>query len=123
MDEKSVPHDHLDKYIHVISMGDTGTLEKLLTEDISVISDGGGKAAAFRNPIAGREHVISLLLGLQKKYYKKVHSVKREINHQPALYHYAEGNLITCQIFSFSGDRLDHIFFIRNPDKLKNLEN
>ena len=123
VDEKSVPHDHLDKYIHVISMGDTGTLEKLLTEDISVISDGGGKAAAFRNPIAGREHVISLLLGLKKKYYKKVHSVKREINHQPALYHYAEGNLITCQIFSFSGDRLDHIFFIRNPDKLKNLEN
>jgi RNA polymerase sigma-70 factor (ECF subfamily) len=123
VDEKSVPMDQLDKYLHVMAKGDMGSLEKLLTEDISVISDGGGKAVAFRKPIAGRDHVIALLMGLQKKYYKNVEFVKQQINHQPALYHYVDGKLITCQIFSFEGDRLDHIFYIRNPDKLKNLQN
>ena len=121
IEERSVSPVQLDKYINVITTGDTSSLEKLLTDDISVVSDGGGKAAAFRNPIKGRKDVISLLMGLQKKYYKSIRFKRSVINHQPALFHYDGDQLVNCQIFSFTGDKLDHIFFIRNPDKLRNL--
>lgn len=120
--ERAVPADYLNKYVHVITQGDTDRLEKLLAEDISVVSDGGGKAAAFRKPIIGRENVMALLLGLQKKYYREIELVRHTVNHQPAFLHYHNGQLINCQIFSFDGERLDHIFFIRNPDKLRLLE-
>ncbi len=123
VEEKAVPHNYLDKYIHVISKGDISRLEQLLADDITIVSDGGGKAIAFRNPITGRKRVVKVLMGLQKKYYAKVRLKKSMINHQPALFHYYEGQLVTCQIFSFTGKQLDHIFFVRNPEKLKALEN
>jgi RNA polymerase sigma factor (sigma-70 family) len=121
--EKRVPADYLDKYMEVIRKGDTKRLEHLLTQDISIRSDGGGKATAFMNQILGRESVITLLLGLHKKFYHSVRIEHQIINHQPALFYYDNnGQLVTCQIFSLTDDgHIDDMFFIRNPDKLKTL--
>ncbi len=123
VDEKLVPRDYLDKYIHVITKGDTERLEQLLADDIAVVSDGGGKVAAFRKPIVGRDRVIKVLLGLSKKYYSRIIMKWGMVNHQSALFHYYEGQLITCQVFSYNGHQLERIYFMRNPDKLKALQN
>jgi RNA polymerase sigma-70 factor (ECF subfamily) len=122
-EEKCIPPDYLDKYLHVIRNGDTAQLEKLLTADITVVSDGGGKVAAFRKPVAGRKSVVALLQGIQIKFYNKLKIEPRLVNHQPALFYYDGGKLVNCQVFSFTNGYVDHIFFIRNPDKLKSLEN
>lgn len=122
-EEKSIPVGYLDKYLHVIRNGDTGQLEKLLTDDITVISDGGGKVAAFMNPVVGRRSVVALLQGIYKKFYSNLQIEQKWINHQPALFYYEAGKLVNCQVFSFKNGNVDHIFFIRNPDKLKALEN
>ena len=122
-EEKSIPAGYLDKYLHVIRNGDTGQLEKLLTDDITVISDGGGKVAAFMNPVVGRRSVVALLQGIYKKFYSILQIEQGWINHQPGLFYYEAGKLISCQVFSFKNGNVDHIFFIRNPDKLKTLEN
>jgi RNA polymerase sigma-70 factor (ECF subfamily) len=120
--EKRAPADYLDKYMEVIRKGDTKRLEQLLTEDITITSDGGGKATAFMNRILGRESVVALLLGLHKKFYNSVRIEQRTINHQPALFYYDDKNqLVTCQIFSLSDGHINDMFFIRNPDKLKTL--
>lgn len=121
--EKSIPAGYLDKYLYVIRDGDTEQLEKLLTADITVISDGGGKVAAFMKPIIGKKSVTAVLLGTYKKFYHELHIEQRWINQQPALFYYQDGKLVNCQIFSFTNGHADHIFFIRNPDKLKSLEN
>lgn len=121
--EERVPADYLDKYVEVISKGDTERLEKLLTEDITIVSDGGGKAVAFRKPVSGRTPVMSVLFGIQKKYYAKARVVRKWVNHEPALFYYHNEQLVTCQIFSFQDGRLANVFFIRNPEKLKYLEN
>lgn len=120
--EQTTPDDYLDKYMEVIRDGDSGKLEKLLAEEIKVVSDGGGKAVAFTKPVVGRKPVISLLMGIFNKFYHKVDIRKGSINHQPALFYYESGKLVTCQIFSFKNQHVDNIFFIRNPDKLKELE-
>jgi RNA polymerase sigma-70 factor (ECF subfamily) len=121
-EERSVPAGYLDKYMHVIQTGDTSQLEKLLTEDITVISDGGGKVSAFRKHIVGKASVVAVLQGIHKKFYSALTIEQRWINHQPALFYYESGKLVNCQVFSFNNDHADHIFFIRNPDKLKALE-
>jgi len=122
-EEKAVPPGYLDKYLHVIRNGDTARLEQLLTEEIAVISDGGGKASAFRKPVLGKKSVTALLLGVYNKFYSHIRIEQKWINHEPALFYYDDGKLVNCQVFSLENEKIAHIYFIRNPDKLKYLEN
>ncbi len=121
--EERVPTDYLNQYVEVNQKGDLEKLEKMLNHDILVVSDGGGKAVAFRNPILGREHVLALLLGIQRKYYADARIERGLVNHQPALFYYDADKLVTCQIFDFRDGHLAHVYFMRNPDKLKSLKN
>ena len=113
---------YIDKYLSVIQNADLPQLEKMLHEEVMVISDGGGKVAAFRKPITGREAVAKLLEGIYKKFYSHIDIRKSFINNQPALCYIEDGRLINCQVFSIQKNVLHNIYFIRNPDKLKALE-
>jgi RNA polymerase sigma-70 factor (ECF subfamily) len=113
---------YADKYLSVIHQADMQQLEKMLHDDVKVISDGGGKAIAFRKPVIGRNAVIKLLLGVHQKYYAHVDRKKVIINHEPALCYYENGKLVTCQIFSLEQGHLRSVYFLRNPDKLRSLE-
>jgi RNA polymerase sigma-70 factor (ECF subfamily) len=115
-------HASLSRYLRLIKDGNTKELEQLLKQDITVISDGGGKAAAFRNVIQGVKSVSALLNALNTKYYQEA-PIEGWINHQPALFYFEGNKLTTCQIFSLVDDQIDHIFFMRNPEKLKSLQN
>jgi RNA polymerase sigma factor (sigma-70 family) len=113
----------LNRYLAVLQDGDVKALEKMLYEEITVVSDGGGKASTFVNPIRGVQAATALLTGLQKKAYGAMAVKQGSINHQPALFYYHQGELVTCMVFSTIGDQIDSIFSIRNPDKLKSLKN
>jgi RNA polymerase sigma factor (sigma-70 family) len=120
----TAPKDYLEKYMTVIRNGDVKQLEQLLTSEITVISDGGGKAAAFMNPIRGKDDVTALLLGLHRKFYHAFRIEEKVINHQPAFFYYDDNNqLVNCQIFIIQNGHISNIYFMRNPDKLKQLEN
>ena len=119
--EKTIPDGYLDKYMHVIRNGDIKKLEQLLSEDITILSDGGGKATAFLNPVHGPQSVGAALQGLYNKFYFNSKIEQKWINHQPALFYYEGDRLVTCQVFSLQDGRVADIYFIRNPDKLKGL--
>lgn len=111
----------LHKYLSVMERGDMKELEQLLTHEISVVSDGGGKATTIMNIVSGIKSVSALLHGLYKKTYGKIRYTKGWVNYQPALFYYVDNQLVTCQIFSVNGEQIDHVFFIRNPDKMNGL--
>jgi RNA polymerase sigma factor (sigma-70 family) len=111
----------VQQYMTILEQGDVKALEKLLTEQITVISDGGGKVTAFINPVQGIKSVTALLQGLFKKAYNRANSELRWVNNQPALFYYHDGELVTVQIFSFENDQFGEIFYMRNPDKMQAL--
>ncbi|MGN6616191.1 MAG: sigma-70 family RNA polymerase sigma factor [Ilyomonas sp.] len=113
---------YADKYLSVIQNADMEQLEKMLHDEIDVISDGGGKAVAFRKPVRGKTAVMKLLRGIYQKYYAHIRIKELMINHEPALGYFDNGKLVNCQVFSLQQGRLSHTYFIRNPDKLKELE-
>ena len=94
-------------------------LEKLLAEEVSTIADGGGKAAAATKPLFGRKAVMAFIVGNYHKFYHGTHIEQAEVNHQPALLYFHEGQLVTCQVFILHKGLIENMYFIRNPDKLQ----
>ncbi|AWW32378.1 RNA polymerase subunit sigma-70 [Echinicola strongylocentroti] len=115
----TLDHNNLKEYLSAIQNADAEALEKLLLEDISLTSDGGGKVPAGTKPIFGKSNVMAMLQGLYKKFYQHITIQLVTINHTPALLYLSpEGRVINCQVMVFDGNRVAQIFFIRNPDKL-----
>ncbi|MGN7722795.1 sigma-70 family RNA polymerase sigma factor [Chitinophaga sp. 22620] len=110
------------KYQEAILRNDLKKLEQLLNEDITVISDGGGKVAAAINPVTGRKPAIAFLSGLYRKAYVHFDAQVTEINNQPAILYHYKGELIGCQVFTFLNGSISNVFIIRNPDKLRYLK-
>lgn len=120
--DSSVPTGFLNKYLEIIRSGDTPRLEQLLHKDILVVSDGGGKAAAFRNPVVGVPNVSKLLHAIQHKYYATFRVEQHDINHQPALFYYEGEKLVTVMLFVLENGQLTNVYFMRNPDKIRILQ-
>ncbi|QDH80017.1 sigma-70 family RNA polymerase sigma factor [Echinicola soli] len=109
----------LMEYLSAIQSGDADKLEKLLLDDISLTSDGGGKVPAGTNILYGKERVMAMLQGIYRKFYQEITIHQTVINHTPALlYLTAEGLVINCQVFVFNRGKIAQMYFIRNPDKL-----
>lgn len=120
--KQNVSVDYVNKFLHILQTGDTLQLEQLLVDDITVTSDGGGKAAAFTNIISGRTQVSNLLTGMFRKFYNKIEILTGSVNHQPAFFFYENEELVTTQTFTIKNGKITHIFFMRNPDKLKTFQ-
>lgn len=119
---QAVQTGYIDKYLSAIREGDTRQLEQMLHDEVILLSDGGGKAVAATKPLMGVKSVISFLVGIFTKGYKDAHIEQREVNHEPALFYYHDGQLVTCQIFTIRDGQVENFYFIRNPDKLKELQ-
>ena len=116
------PIDYLDKYIDIIRSGDTLQLEQLLSDDVVLISDGGGKAAAALHPLVGKEKALIFLSGIYKKFYQAMRIEKGFVNHHPALFFYKGEQLLTCQVLELQNKKIHRAYFLRNPDKLASLQ-
>lgn len=114
--------EYLQQYLDAIQGGDMKRLEQLLADEVTVVADGGGKAAASTKPLIGKETVIKFIVGNFRKFYHNVKIEKGLVNHQPALYYYYEGQLISCQVFIVENEVIQNMYFVRNPLKLKALQ-
>ena len=117
-----VPAGYLERYMKAIQNRDMKSLEQMLTEDIILSSDGGGKASAALRPLVGRAKVIAFITGLYNKFYHAVRTDMGWVNHQPALLYYHEGKLVTCQVFILHNGQVTNMYFMRNPDKLQTIQ-
>lgn len=103
---------------------DQDKLISLLKEDISFYADGGGKVASATNPLFGRDAVSRFILGLFRKAPVPPPLVQfQPVNGLPAITLFDANTLepITCMCFEHQGEAIVSFYFIRNPDKLKNI--
>lgn len=113
--------DFLNNYIDIIKNGNVDALEKLLSEDILVKTDGGGKIAIVSELTIGIKATIDLMMYVYETYQKSFVIKSSTVNHQPALLFYNEGKLINCQVFELEkdGKKIKNIYSIVDPEKLK----
>jgi RNA polymerase sigma-70 factor, ECF subfamily len=99
--------------------GDIDALIGLLDPGATVIADGGGLVSAAHRPIEGGEQVARYLAGLAGRARSDVMILERTVNGQPGLVAQQDDVTVTVFAFDVAGDRITHIWAVRNPDKLR----
>lgn len=102
---------------------DTKSLTKLLRDDVIALSDGGGKIHAARIPIPGIRRVVSLLTRTTKKAAKSTEIYFGYANGSPAIIGYSHDIPSIVQIFTMKDKKINNIYNLVNPDKLKGFQN
>jgi RNA polymerase sigma-70 factor, ECF subfamily len=104
--------------------GDMEGLLGLLTEDITLWSDGGGKVRAALNPIRGSDKVARFLLGVLSKAPPGLVVRQTRVNGQPGIIgYYADGQPQSVTTFDVAEERIRAIRILVNPEKLRNIPN
>jgi RNA polymerase sigma-70 factor, ECF subfamily len=110
----------LHEFIQAAGTGDMEGLMQLLSEDVTLWADGGGKAhgAAF-HPMHGRDKVAQYVLASQRMA-NDYHLEEAEVNDEPAMLIRIGGNLMAVLAISLDDSgRVSQIRAMANPDKLK----
>jgi len=98
---------------------DIGALIGLLDPDATAIGDGGGLVSAALRPIEGGEQIARYLVDIVGRAASDVTFLERTVNGQPGLVAQQDGITVVVYAFHIAGDRITHIWAVRNPDKLR----
>jgi RNA polymerase sigma-70 factor, ECF subfamily len=102
--------------------GDAAALAGVLAEDVTYYSDAGGHAPAALRPIAGRDKVVRLIMGLGKKGLTTITSVRpAQINGLPGFIIERGAGEILTMAFDFRDGAIGGVYLMINPDKLRHL--
>ena len=97
---------------------DIGALVGLLDPDATLIADGGGRVSAQLVPIEGADQVAQLAVDIYG-LAPDLALLEQTVNGQPGLVVQQDGVTVTVMAFEVAGDRITHIWAVRNPEKLR----
>ena len=114
--------DLLERFRDAADSGNVDRLISMLSTDVVLHTDGGGRAEALRLPIHGPEHVARAAVhGLERLRSLDVSQSILEVNGQPAIVSYREGRPQSVFSVEVSGGRIHAIYVVTNPEKLSRL--
>jgi len=98
---------------------DIDALIGLLDPDATAIADGGGLAVTFLQPIEGAGSIARAWVEIANRATSDMAILERTVNGQPGLVAQQDGAIVTVFAFDVAGDRIKHIWVVRNPEKLR----
>jgi RNA polymerase sigma-70 factor (ECF subfamily) len=118
---KPSPETHrqmLNQFITAIGSGELDGLMLLLTDDVTLWADGGGKArGAAIYPVIGREAVARFLMA-STRLAQGLSVELAEINGEPAMIVRSMEQVLVVVSVGVENERIGEILVIGNPDKL-----
>ena len=101
--------------------GDQSRLVSLLTADVVLHGDGGGKAIATKKPVAGSLAVARFIIAVTRTVPDGASLEEIELNGTPGLVVRANGRPVVAILIDTDGERIHSVFAVANPDKLDSL--
>ena len=116
-----------ERFARAFSSGNGSELTEILTQEVGMWSDGGGKASAARRPLVGRDEVLNFLIGLHRTAQTTGVAGQaslniEDVNSEAALVLRIGGHLEAIFVISVEADRISGIRVVRNPDKLARID-
>src|ERR671916_27547 len=110
-----------ERFVEACTSGDMEGLLGLLSEDVTLWSDGGGKVAAAPYPIHGPERVARFLLGVLRTVPPGFSARRVRINGGPGVVGYVEGHPTSVVALDVADGRLRGVRIVVNPQKLRTI--
>ncbi|MGI5436228.1 hypothetical protein ACQEV4_01610 [Streptomyces shenzhenensis] len=95
---------------------DIDALVGLLDPAATAVGDGGDLVSTLRRTLRGSEEIARHLVHLTGR---GTTLLERTVNGQPGLVGRQGGAIVTVYSFDVSGDRIRHLWAMRNPEKLR----
>lgn len=108
-----------EQFVEACVSGDMEGLVGLLSEDVTLWSDGGGKVAAAPYPIHGPERVARFLLGVLRTVPPGFFARLARINGGPGIVGYVEGRPTSVVALEVADGRFIGVRIVVNPEKLQ----
>jgi RNA polymerase sigma-70 factor (ECF subfamily) len=112
-----------DRFLAAAMDGDVDGLVALLSEDVVMVGDGGGRAGALPEPVTGALRVARFLAGLGRFVRREGYEVEPAVvNGQPGAIAYAsDGSVVNALSLDIVDGKVAAIRAVVNPDKLRHL--
>ncbi|MFD3605634.1 RNA polymerase sigma factor SigJ [Streptomyces sp. NPDC058656] len=98
---------------------DIDALIGLLDPDATATADGGGLAVTHLLPIVGGEQIARAYAEIARVAGHRTTFLECTVNGLPGLVAQQDGDIATVFAFEIAGDRIRHIWAVRNPEKLR----
>jgi RNA polymerase sigma-70 factor (ECF subfamily) len=122
----STEHHHqlLQQFLDAVQEGDIAGLTQLLTSDVTLSTDGGGKVrGAATRVLHGPEAVAKFMIATTRRYIQMISTIEiTEANGEPAIMIRIDGHLFTVISITIAQQHIVEIRAIGNPDKLRHIE-
>jgi len=111
------------RFFAAVQDGDVDGLLALLSADVVVTGDGGGKAPQWATPIAGSDRVARLLAGVGRQIREYGLTLERhDVNGQPgAVFRTGDGQVLLAWTVEIAEGAVQALRSVINPDKLRHL--
>jgi RNA polymerase sigma-70 factor (ECF subfamily) len=108
-----------DRFLHACATGDLSDLLSMLSEDVVVWTDGGGKVRAALRPVVGPHRSSRFLINVAKR----THGLPRAVilNGQPATVFVENDAVVTALVLDIMEGQIVGVRAVTNPDKLERL--
>ncbi|GAA2904294.1 RNA polymerase sigma-70 factor [Streptosporangium fragile] len=123
--DRSRQRDVTERFLAAATGGDINTLMELVSPDVTLWTDGGGKVRQALRPVVGAQTVAAWFAAIGKVAYQGVEPADMntelvEINGGPGMVFSGSGRVIATVTFDFDAEgRIAAIHNIANPDKLQ----
>jgi RNA polymerase sigma-70 factor, ECF subfamily len=108
----------LGRFMQAATIGDREAMKAMMSGEVQLVSDGGGKVKSFLRILQGAGRVAGVFWSLEHQNPHRVAYRGASVNGEPGLLRYVDGKLESAQSFVIEDGRIASVFVMRNPDKL-----
>jgi RNA polymerase sigma-70 factor (ECF subfamily) len=110
-------------FVAAVQSGDVEALMATMADDVVLVSDEGDKPGALRRPIHGAAPVARVMINVRRKLGSEGAEVRpATINGLPGFVRFRDGRAQGVLAFGITGGRIQALFSIANPDKLRHVD-
>ncbi|WP_151637801.1 RNA polymerase sigma factor SigJ [Noviherbaspirillum aerium] len=117
----SSPEAHralIGAFMQAAGRGDRDAMKALLSPQVTLVSDGGGKMPSFGRVLEGAGRIAGVFWSIEHQNPGCVQYRMARVNGEPGLLRYVKGRIESAQSFHIDDGRIASVFVVRNPDKL-----
>ncbi|AZP11905.1 RNA polymerase sigma factor SigJ [Undibacterium parvum] len=109
----------LQEFSEAASSGNYLALKALFNEQASLTGDSGGKVVSVNRVLHGAARIARLYHVVARRFGARMHFEMARINGEVGLLRYLDGQLDAVICIATDGEKILHLYTVRNPDKLQ----